>query len=218
MNVNVKNPIFVLALLLCVGLSARAATYYVSSSSGNDSYTPAQAQNPATPWRSLGKVNSYWGSLNPGDTVKLQCGSVFTSGLNVWKSGAAGKPIVLTTYGSGNPPLVSGFTALTGWGGGSGNVWQTTCSNCGLSANIAMIGDSSRPMGRWPNAGSNLDGGYGQIQSFNGTVSITDTHIGSSGHNWTGASVVIRKNRWVIETDPILSQSGNTITYQTSST
>jgi len=166
----------------------------------------------------MGKVNSFWGSLNPGDTIKLQCGSVFTSGLNVWKSGAAGKPIVVTSYGSGNPPLVSGFTALTGWGGGGGNIWQTTCSNCGLSANIAMIGDSSQPMGRWPNSWSNLDAGYAQIQSFNGTVSITDSHIGSSGHNWTGASLVIRKNRWVIETDPIISQSGNTITYNSSST
>jgi parallel beta-helix repeat protein len=166
----------------------------------------------------MGKVNSYWGSLNPGDTVKLQCGSVFTSGLNIWKSGAVGKPIVLTSYGSGNPPLVSGFTSLTGWASGGGNVWQTTCSNCGLSANIAMIGDSSQPMGRWPNSWSNSDAGYSQIQSYNGTVSITDSHIGASGHNWTGASIVIRKNRWVIETDPIVSQSGNTITYQTSST
>src|SRR5579863_1144016 len=129
-----RNPILIL-LVMFGGLSARAATYYVSSSTGNDSYSSTQAQNPGTPWRSMGKVNSFWGSLNPGDTVKLQCGSVFTSGLNVWKSGAPGKPIVVTSYGSGNPPLVSGFTALTGWGGGSGNVWQTTCSNCGSSEN-----------------------------------------------------------------------------------
>src|SRR5580658_10536601 len=109
MNVNVKNPIFVLALLLCVGLSARAATYYVSSSSGNDSYTPAQAQNPATPWRSLGKVNSYWGSLNPGDTIKLQAGSSFNQPLNIWKSGTAAQPIVITAYGTGYAPVITGF-------------------------------------------------------------------------------------------------------------
>ena len=218
MNVKVKNPIFIVILLFSGGLSARASTYYVSSISGNDSYTAAQAMNPATPWRSMGKVNGFWGSLNPGDTVKLQCGSVFTSGLNVWKSGVSGKPIVVTSYGSGNPPVVSGFAALAGWTGGSGNIWQTTCSNCGLGANIAMIGDSSQPMGRWPNSWSNADAGYMQIQSFNGTVSITDSHIGSSGHNWTGSKLVIRKNRWVIENDTIASQSGNTITYKTGST
>jgi len=215
---KLKNPILALALLLCVGLSAHAATYYVSSATGNDSYSPTQAQSQATPWRSMGKVNSFWGSLNPGDTVKLQCGSVFTSGLNVWKSGAVGKPIVLTSYGSGNAPLVSGFTSLTGWAGGSGNIWQMTCSNCGLSANIAMVGDSSQPMGRWPNSWSNSDAGYAQIQAYNGTVSITDSHIGSSGKNWTGSKIVIRKNRWVIENDTIVSQSGNTITYKTGST
>ncbi|HET6252839.1 MAG TPA: right-handed parallel beta-helix repeat-containing protein [Puia sp.] len=213
-----KNPIVISILLLCAGFSAHATTYYVSSISGNDSYSPAQATNPATPWRSMGKVNSFWGSLNPGDTVKLQCGSVFTSGLNVWKSGTAAKPIVVTTYGSGNAPLVTGFTALSGWSGGSGNIWQATCSNCGLSANIAMIGDSSQPMGRWPNSWSNPDGGYAQIQSYNGVVSITDSHIGASGHNWTGANLVIRKNRWVIETEQITSQSGNTITYKSAST
>jgi len=218
MNLKVKNPILVLALLLCVGLSAHANTYYVSSTSGNDSYTPAQAMNPATPWQTMGKVNGFWGSLNPGDTVKLQAGSVFTQSLTVSKSGIAGRPIVLTTYGSGNAPLINGFATLTGWGGGGGNVWQVTCSNCGLSANMVEIGDSSRPMGRWPNSWSNSDAGYSQIQSFNGTASITDSHIGATGHNWTGSRIVIRKNRWVIENDPIISQSGNTINYTTATT
>jgi parallel beta-helix repeat protein len=218
MNVKAKNPIIVLALLLCGILSAHATTYYVSSTSGNDSYTSTQATSMATPWRSLGKVSSFWSSLNPGDTVKLQAGSVFTQGLVVSKSGIAGHPIVLTTYGSGNAPVVTGFTTLTGWGGGGGNVWQVTCSACGTSANMVEIGDSSRPMGRWPNVGSNADGGYSQIQSYNGTVSITDTHIGATGHTWTGANVVVRKNQWVIENDPILSQSGNTITYKSATT
>ena len=172
----------------------------------------------ATPWRSLGKVNSFWSSLNPGDTIKLQAGSVFTQSLTISKSGTAAKPIVLTTYGSGNAPVVTGFTTLTGWTGGSGNIWQTTCSGCKLSANMVEIGDSSRPMGRWPNPGSNADAGYAQIQSYNGTVSITDAHIGATGHNWTGANVVIRKNQWVIENDPILSQSGNTVTYKSATT
>ena len=83
MNVKAKNPIIVLALLLCGILSAHATTYYVSSTSGNDSYTSTQATSMATPWRSLGKVNSFWSSLNPGDTIKLQAGSVFTQALVV---------------------------------------------------------------------------------------------------------------------------------------
>jgi parallel beta-helix repeat protein len=201
-----------------MGVTGRAAPYYVSSISGNDSYTTAQAQNQATPWKTMAKVNSFWGSLNAGDTVKLQCGSIFTSTLYIWKSGTAARPIVVTTYGSGNAPLLTGFAGMTNWASIGGNIWQTTCSNCGGVVNMAEIGDSSQPMGRWPNAWSNSDAGYGQIQTFNGTVSITDSHIGSSGKNWTGSHVVIRKSRWVIETDSILSQSGNTITYQSTST
>jgi hypothetical protein len=49
---KVKNPILLTALL--VGwLSTHAATYYVSSISGNDSYTSTQAQSQATPWKTL---------------------------------------------------------------------------------------------------------------------------------------------------------------------
>jgi len=211
--VKVQNPIIAITLLLCVGISANAATYYVSSTSGSDSYSPTQAQNPATPWRTIGKVTSFWGSLNAGDTVKLQCGSVFTGELNIWKGGASGRPIVVTTYGSGYAPVVSGFNAVSGWTSLGGNNWYTTCSNCRLGVNMVTVGDSSQPMGRWPNSWSNADAGYAQIQSYNGTVSITDPHIGTSGHNWTGSKVVVRKNRWVIENDTISSQSGNTITY-----
>jgi parallel beta-helix repeat protein len=218
--VNVKkNPIIVLGiLLLCAGVPGRAATYYVSSISGNDSYTTAQAQNQATPWKSMAKVNSFWNSLNPGDTVKLQCGSIFTSALYVGKSGTAGKPIVLTTYGTGSAPLLTGFVSMGTWTSVGGNIWQQSCPSCGSVANMVEIGDSSQPMGRWPNSGSNTDAGYNQIQSANGTVSITDSRIGASGHNWTGSHIAIRKATWILENDSIISQSGNTITYKTGTT
>ncbi|MBL8027947.1 MAG: hypothetical protein JNL74_16115, partial [Fibrobacteres bacterium] len=40
------------------------ATYYVASS-GDDSYTTLQAQNSATPWKSLAKINGF--TFTPGD-------------------------------------------------------------------------------------------------------------------------------------------------------
>ncbi len=215
MTLKAKNPIIVSLLMLCGGISAHAATYYVSSTSGNDSYTSTQAQSMATPWKTIGKVNSFFASLNPGDTVKLQCGSSFNQELNITKSGTSAKQIVITSYGSGYAPVITGFALLTGWGGGSGNIWQTTCPTCGAGSNMVKEGNVAQPMGRWPNTWSNSDAGYAQIQSYNGTVSITDAHIGASGKNWTGSKIVIRKNRWVIENDTILSQSGNTITYRT---
>lgn len=212
-----KNPVLLFSLLLCVGLSANATTYYVSSVSGNDSYSATQAQSSKTPWKTMAKVNSFFGSLNPGDSVLLEAGSVFTTSLYILKSGTAAKPIVISVYGSGNMPVISGFTSMSSWTSAGGGVWQSPCSSCGGVVNMVMIGDSSQPMGRFPNAWSNADAGYDQIQSFNSNLSITNSHIGASGHNWTGSKVVIRKNRWVIESDSILSQSGNTVTYNTGS-
>jgi len=211
-----KNPILLTALL--VGwLSSHAATYYVSSISGNDSYSSAQAQSQATPWKTLAKVNSFFGSLNPGDQVLLQAGGVFEGPLIITKSGTSSQAITISSYGSGARPVINGFAGMLGWTSIGGNIWQSAaCLACGLTMNMVDIGNVSVPMGRYPNAGSGTDGGYAQIQSYNGTTSITDSHL--SGSNWTGAQLVIRKNRWVIETDPILSQSGTTINYQTSST
>jgi parallel beta-helix repeat protein len=211
-----KNPILLTALL--VGwLSTHAATYYVSSISGNDSYTSTQAQSQATPWKTLAKVNSFFSSLNPGDQVLLQAGSVFTGPLLITKSGTSAQQITISTYGSGARPVINGFAGMVGWTSIGTNIWQSAaCAACGLTMNMMDIGNVSVPMGRYPNAGSGADGGYAQVQSYSGTTSITDSHL--SGQNWTGAQLVLRKNRWVIETDPILSQSGTTINYQTSST
>lgn len=213
-NMKTRHPFLLLAALLSVSVAASGATYYVSSVSGNDSYTAAQAQSQATPWATLSKVNSFFSSLNPGDQVLLQAGSVFTGPLLVTKSGTATQLITISIYGTGPAPIINGFTSLTGWVSVGGNVWQAPCTGCGLRVNMVSIADSSQHMGRYPNTGA-ADGGYSQVQTFSGTTSFTDSHLGAT--NWTGADLVIRKNNWVIERDAILSQSGTTINYQTGS-
>jgi hypothetical protein len=59
-NLNFMNIFFTILLVffLC---SAHAATYYFSSVSGDDSRTSAQAQSASTPWKSLSKLNSFFG-------------------------------------------------------------------------------------------------------------------------------------------------------------
>ena len=64
-------------------------------------------------------------------------------------------------------------------------------------------------MGRYPNSG------YLSYQSYNGNTSITSSSLG--GTNWTGAEVVIRKQRWILDRNPITSQSGTTLGYKSSS-
>ncbi len=211
-----KNPILLTALLISGWLSTHAATYYVSSISGKDSYSSTQAQNPATPWQTLAKVNSVFGGLNPGDQVLLQAGSVFMGPLLITKSGTASQYITISTYGTGAAPIINGFANLVGWTNAGGNIWQSLpCAACGVAVNMVEIADTAQYMGRYPNVGT-ANGGYAQVQSYNGTTSITDSHL-ASGPNWTGAQLVLRKNTWVMESDKILSHSGSTITYQNQS-
>src|SRR4051812_44610292 len=55
---------YALAIILLQSvLSAQAKNYYFSSSTGDDAFTSTQAQNAATPWKSLNKLNSFFKSI-----------------------------------------------------------------------------------------------------------------------------------------------------------
>src|SRR5438270_13852861 len=104
------------AALLCLGcIVTNAATYYFSSSSGDDSRTPAQAQDPNTPWKSLEKLNSFSQNLKPGDQILFKRNDVFYGGIKISKSGNESAPIILGAYGTGAKPVISGFTTASGW-------------------------------------------------------------------------------------------------------
>lgn len=93
--------------------------FYFSSTLGNDNNTVSQAQNPATPWRSLRRLQNFGNSglAAAGDTFAFRCGEVFSNGrdefgsLKWWSingfrcpSGTEQNPIVFTSYGTGEKP------------------------------------------------------------------------------------------------------------------
>ena len=107
--------LFVLSLFT----SQSIARKFYFSTSGNDSYTTTQAQNPNTPWKTLIKLESFGNSgfALAGDTFAFKRGDVFINGrddygsLKWWAnngyvcpSGTAQNPIVFTNYGSGPLP------------------------------------------------------------------------------------------------------------------
>ena len=76
--------------------------YYIDSNNGSDFNSGTQ---PDQPWKTLAKLED--ANLQPGTTVKLKRGSIWTERLRLYASGQAGMPITITAYGSGPAPTLS---------------------------------------------------------------------------------------------------------------
>ena len=190
-------------------------SYYFSSTNGDDSRTSTQAQNPSTPWKTISKLNSFMSSLNPDDNVYFKSGDTFYGAISFSKSGSSSGTIFFGAYGTGSKPIITGLNDASGWKSIGTNLWESDAITDGQStAMIVTVNGTSYPMGRWPNA-TDTWGGFRAISSTNGSSSITDGSLPSSP-NWTGATIVIRKNQYVIEKGTVTSQSGNTLNYSSS--
>jgi hypothetical protein len=200
----------VLSFIIC-SITAHATDYYISSS-GNDANNGTSS---STPWRTLNKLNASFGSINAGDRVYLNRGDVFYGSINVTKSGTSGAPITIGAYGSGAKPIVTGFTTVTSWTNIGGNIWESQDAVSSLPyTNMVAVNSVNTPMGRWPNStGPNT--GYLTIKSNYGSNSLTGSGLG--GTDWTGADVVIRKEKWALERGKITGQSGSTLYYKDAS-
>ncbi len=215
-NIHQMNKIyyalfaFVFTIYSC---PAKASTYYISSSSGSDNNTLAQARNPATPWKTLDKVGLSWSLINPGDSILFKRGDTFTGTLKVTKSGTPDHPISIGAYGEGTEkPVIDGRLLLNNWVSLGGNVWET--SNVALTSQptALTINDVLQPLGRYPNLDApNL--GYLTITSHpaGSKNTFTDSSL-SASPNWTGAEVVVRNAHWVLNRLTASGHSGQTIT------
>lgn len=128
-----KQVFLFLAISLCT--IGRAATYYVSSSGGNDSN---DGLSTGSAWQTLKKVNTFRGFL-PGDKILLKAGDRFESNLSVYNSGMADKPIVVGRYGTGANPLI--------YGDHPNAVWTPVSGHPGIystpgGSNVARVYDS----------------------------------------------------------------------------
>lgn len=82
---------------------AAGTSYYVSYSDGNDNY---DGLSPSSPWKTLDKVSTV--TFNPGDTIYLKCGDIWSGQKLILKgNGTATNMITLTSYGTGNKPVIT---------------------------------------------------------------------------------------------------------------
>lgn len=205
-----KVILFILAGFFCTFRYAQANTYYFSSSSGNDSYTIAQAQNPRTPWKTIKKLNHFFSSLQAGDSVLFKTGDTFYGTINIKTSGVAEAPIVLSSYGKGNKPVITSLVSLIDWVFVGNGIWE--CFNSalrGAEVNVVLMDGVLQEMGRHPNSDEGKKR-YLTIDSSKSKFSITDPELPGLP-NWTGAEVVIRKNRWTIDRNKITAHQNSTM-------
>jgi len=197
------NCFSLLFVLLFINNNAKAATYYLSSSTGNDDYNSIEARNPKTPWKSIDRLNKYFKFLAAGDSVLLKRGDVFYGALTVTKSGAVFDPIYFGAYATGKKPEINGLATLTKWKLVKTGIYESTCE---VGGNMLVLNGIQQAMGRYPNKG------YLTYKTHQNDNSITYDKL-NDNINWTGSEIVIRKNRWIIDKSTITSQANGVITY-----
>ncbi len=124
----VRAAAVVLAIVVRVS-SANAQpgkqSYYLDPA-GNDSNPGISA---ASPWRSIAKLNSV--TFSPGDNIYFKRGGLWREMLVPRNGGASGSPVLLSAYGTGPQPVISGSDIVSGWRHTSGSVYQARSSKPG---------------------------------------------------------------------------------------
>lgn len=206
-----KTYILILLLFACGHLSA--TDYYISSG-GNDANT---GTSPAAAWRTITKVNSVFASRLPGDRFLFNRGDVFYGVLIVGRSGTPGNPITISAYGTGDDPVITGFTDVTAWTNTGGNIWQSTSAVSTVPyTNMVTINGVNTPMG---NIGSLPFQTHTVISpGVDGrTKTITSSSL-SGSPNWTGAEISFFMTTYQTARNVITSQTGSTLTIAAIST
>ncbi|OXM14398.1 right-handed parallel beta-helix repeat-containing protein [Paenibacillus herberti] len=88
---------------------AANTTYYVSNSSGNDANN---GLSQTTAWKTMAKVSGI--TFQPGDRILLKSGDTWNEKLTLKGSGTKASPITITSFGTGNKPLITANTPNSG--------------------------------------------------------------------------------------------------------
>jgi parallel beta-helix repeat protein len=184
------RALFLISIAILVS-SGFSATYFFSSSTGNDSRTALEARNQTTPWQSINKLNSL--TLAAGDSVLFCRGEVFRGGIVLKVSGTSALRTVIGAYGSGAPPVIDGSVDVGGWASSTAPVYAANYTGDPSRVIEQLFRDGNPlPLARYP------DQGYLTVDSVVGKASfLSKGLIGTI--DWTGASVHIKTERWSLD-------------------
>lgn len=196
-----------LVFLFLFPFFANATNYYISND-GNDNRL---GNSESQAWQSISKLNNSFSNFRGGDSVFFKRGDVFYGSIIIKASGLPDNPIVLSAYGKGTNPVITGLTKISGWAKIGAAIW-TASVNAKTNLNLITINGMPQRIGRYPNA-NDADGGYLRYEEFEDNNSITDKEL-RKDIDWTGAEVIIRKNHWTAERCRVTAQTANTIFYK----
>ena len=194
-----------LLILIFLYSKAFANTYYVNNTTGNDANTSVQAQNSATPWKTIAKLNTF--TFSGSDIILFNRGDVF---YGVIIPNTAG--LTYDAYGTGAKPIITGLSTVTGWVNIGGSLYEAPVANVKTGVNLVLRNNVIQQVGRFPNVGS-TNGGYLVVTSGS-TTSLTGPALASTT-DWTGAEVVVRTVRWNTERKIVTSHLTGTLVFGT---
>jgi hypothetical protein len=167
--------LYVLVLLGWLSGTARSATYYFSSSVGNDG-NPCTQTLPCKTFGGAGTNHLNGLALNPGDAVYLNRGDVWNEALIPPASGSSGSPITFDAYGTGAAPLISGYVDL-------GNNWSI------VSSTVRKVQPASLQSANYPGTAGSIATLYlngvlyqNQKQATSGTIANPGDWASYSGN------------------------------------
>lgn len=208
------RKILVILLLFGTILNSIATDYYFSTLTGaSDSNNGLTALTPKT---SVSAMQAVINALNPGDNLYLERGSVwYECELLIYQIEAtSGSPIRITSYGTGDMPVLSGEKLLTS-PTQSGNIWtyfdtdlpevELTTQSYGRRylGSVTMNG-TRYATSRYPNT-TYLK------STASGSTTLTDTENWTT-NQWQNGWIGLKNVNWQWSTVRVLSNTSTTLT------
>mgnify|MGYP001038765045 CR=1 FL=1 len=171
--------------LAILSLNAVNATNYYIANNGDDK---KNGETPDQAWKTIAKINSI--ELKPGDSILFKSNEIFSGELLIKYSGTSEAPIVISSYGQGGNPVLSGAIYASGWSAHGGNIYSASIEQYVYSV---FKNNKRLPLARWPNRG------YHKIDAGD-KLSLTDNLFALVNFNLSGASARIKAVDWQSET------------------
>lgn len=201
--------IFTILFLWCA--SAQATNYYVDTlgNDGNNGLTTGTA------WKTIAKVTAYGAATGflPGDSILFKRGHSFTGKLVLVSSGSTVSPIVISSYGTGQKPVISGYRQIILTSDG-GNIYSGFSSGLVRDLNNIQINGTVGYVARSPNIDS-ANGGF--LTAISATYKTLTTSL-TGTPDFSGKKIIVRDSHYTYSKSFVSSQTGGTLNLRDSLT